>query len=59
MKIGMVKTIDGSVYRYIDPTRFRYESIGVTVVTDKGAEIAFPLHNVICFSYEEATDETT
>lgn len=59
MKIGIIKTVDGSVFRYVNPKHYHYELEAVTVITDKNEEILFPLCNVICASFEEASDETT
>lgn len=55
MKIGIVKTVDQSVYRFDNPEFFETdpELKMLSVLTDKGEEVFFPLNNVISFSYEE------
>lgn len=60
MKIGIVKTIDGSVFKFENPEFFDAmpQHKILVVITAKNEKIFFPLENVISFS-EEVNDETT
>ena len=59
MRIGIVKTTDGSVFRYDNPEFFDTipEHRVLAIITAKNEKVAFPLYNVINFSIEGANDE--
>lgn len=59
MRLAMVKTTDGSVFKFENPEFFDTvpQHKVLAVVTAKNEKIGFPLYNVISFS-EEVNDET-
>lgn len=58
MKLGIVKTIDKVIYKYENPVYFRVENdFTLLRVVHGGAEIFFPLVNVIAFSIEEVKND--
>ena len=61
MKIGIVKTIDGSVFKFENPEFFDTQSQHncLAVITAKKEMIGFPLYNVVLFKTKEVSDETT
>lgn len=55
MRIGIVKMIDGSVYKFENPEFFDTipEQKVLAVITNEKDKVGFPLYNVISFSLEE------
>ena len=60
MKTVIVKTIDGSVFRFDNPKFFdtMMSHSVLVVMSAKNEKIIFPLNNIISIS-EEGNDETT